>query len=44
MRLCALFDTEEFGEIISETPEAYTIRLFKGETVTASKADVWVLT
>ena len=44
MRLCVLFDTEELGEILSETPESYTIRLFKGGTVTAARADVWVLT
>lgn len=44
MRLCALFDTEELGEILGETAEAYTIRLFNGETVTAEKGDVWVLT
>ena len=44
MRLCVLFDTEELGEILAETAEAYTIRLFSGGTVTVAKGDVWVLT
>lgn len=44
MKVCALLDNGEFGEVIAEAPEALTIRLFNGGIVTLPPSEVWVLT